>query len=855
MDHMINLTPRAQQVLVLARQEAEKFNNDAVGAEHLLLGIMKLAQGIALNILQAMHVSVDLVREKIEKSLKRKSRSKTEKSGEDGSDTLAIDSTVKNILVLAAQEATMLQHPYIGTEHLLLGIMKEAKNNAAKALTDVGVSLSICRKAVLAALDPSFAGFDNMAPKNEEAEEYEDFEDDDDDDDDKFASKKNLRTPGLKAFGRDLTAMAKDGELDPVIGRDKEIERVIQILCRRSKNNPALIGDAGVGKTAIVEGLAQSIANGTVPEPLLNKRVIALDMALMLAGTKYRGQFEERIKAVMDEINRVRNVILFLDEFHTIVGAGSSEGSMDASNILKPALSRGDIQCIGATTNDEYRKYIEKDSALERRFQMVKVDPPSIEESIQILHGIKKNYESHHNVTYTDEAISESVRLADRYIADRFLPDKAIDVLDEAGARMRLKNAPAPPKIDKINVKIEKAKESKDKAIADQNFENAAKFRDIEKKLTTEKDEILEAWKKDKQSKKSVVDVNVVYDVISTCTGVPMRRLEQNEAERLLYLADELKQKVIGQDCAAEAVSNAIRRARADLQDPNRPIGSFMFLGPTGVGKTHLAKMLAEQIFDNKDALIQIDMSEYMEKHSVSRMIGSPPGYVGHDEGGKLTEIVRRKPYSIILFDEIEKAHPDVVQILLQVLEDGHLTDSLGRRVDFKNTILIMTTNVGADILQKDVSLGFGKNSASDDFDKLKERIIDEAKKAFKPEFLNRLTEMVVFRQLSKEDLKKVVLLETEKVSKRVSKKGITIHFSDEACEFLIKNGYDSKLGARPLKRAIEKFVENPMSDYVLNGKFVDGDKVEIYVDEDKKLLTFNKKSRPRSCKKNTNEE
>jgi ATP-dependent Clp protease ATP-binding subunit ClpC len=734
---------------------------------------------------------------------------------------------VQKVLLLAAKEANVLQHPYVGTEHILLGLLREEDSVAAQILIDCGVNIANCRQALLAALDPNFV----------------DDGDDDDDDVQSMGTAKNVKqtrmenakTPALRAFGRDLTAVAHDGGLDPIIGRDKEIERVIQILCRRTKNNPALVGEAGVGKTAIVEGLAQAIATGTVPPPLVDKRVISLDIALMLAGTKYRGQFEERLKAVMDDIMRAGNIILFLDELHTIVGTGSSEGSMDASNILKPALSRGEVQCVGATTLDEYRKHIERDSALERRFQPVKVEPPTIDETIQILNGIKKNYEKHHNVTYADDAIEAAVKLSARYIQDRFLPDKAIDLLDEAGARTRLRGMSRLPKLDELNQQIANAGHGKDQAIAEQRFEEAAKFRDEERNLANERETLLKKWQASSSNgKTTVVDTSSVLEVISSWTGIPLMRLEKQESEKLLHLDEALRKSVIGQDEAVDCVSRAIRRSRADLKDPNKPIGSFMFLGPTGVGKTHLAKTLAKQIFGNEDAIVQIDMSEYMEKHTVSRIIGSPPGYIGHDEGGQLTEIVRRKPYAVVLFDEIEKAHPDVVQILLQVLEDGCLTDSLGRKVDFKNTILIMTSNVGAEIMQRDMSLGFG---GGDDwkynFAKVREQIIDEAKKAFKPEFINRLTEMVVFKQLDLDALKKIVNIELKKIAKRVSSHRITLRFSNKAKDFLIKKGYDKKFGARPLKRALEKYVEDPLADSVLKNELSKNSVVSITANDE----------------------
>jgi ATP-dependent Clp protease ATP-binding subunit ClpC len=827
---MLNLTPRAQQVFVIARQEAERLGQSVIGTEHVLLALFQLPQCIAVNILRAMNIDLGSIRSKIEEHA-----SKTEEKAGDMAN-IELSQAVQKVLVGAAKEASMLQHPYIGTEHILLGILREDDGEAAKLLLSAGAKLENCRQAILSALDPNFVG---------------PYGSDGDDDGRQSAGKdessddvvSNVKTPALRAFGRDLTEIAKENGLDPVVGREKEITRVLQILCRRSKNNPVLVGEAGVGKTAIVEGLAQSIAYGRAPEVLANKRIISLDMALMLAGTKYRGQFEERLKAVMDDVKRAKNVILFLDELHTIVGAGSSEGAMDASNILKPALSRGEVQCIGATTLDEYRKHIEKDSALERRFQPVQVEPPSIEDAIAILHGVKKCYEEHHSVKYTNEAIEEAVRLSARYVQDRFLPDKAIDVIDEAGARARLNASGPSSKVERLSKKIDQMRREKETAVEEQNFEKAAQLRDSEKKLSDEKGKLLKQEGNGAKTKVIQVGVDSVLAVISSWSGVPVTRLEKKEAERLLALDAALKQSVIGQDEAVETVARAIRRGRTDLSDPNKPIGSFIFLGPTGVGKTYLAKILAEQIFGNKDAIIQVDMSEYMEKHSVSRMVGSPPGYIGHDDGGQLTERIRRKPYAVVLFDEVEKSHPDVLQILLQVLEDGHMTDSHGRKVDFKNTILIMTSNVGAEILQKDAMLGFGAGqNAAQDFERLKSSIIDEAKKAFKPEFINRLTDMVVFKQLDHDSLRRIVDIELAKVGRRASEKGISLTFTDEAKEFLVRKGYDKKFGARPLNRAIERNVEDPLADKLLGGELPKGASVSIHHEDGSEFLSFSVK-------------
>ena len=724
---------------------------------------------------------------------------------------------VKKVLALAGKEAKHLNHSYVGTEHILLGLLREGEGVAARVLKSLDVDVDRCRNEILSELDPNFSSSEESEPSvvgSGIAEE----------------KGKDQKTPALKAFGRDLTEIAKKGEMDPVVGRESEIRRVTQVLCRRTKNNPVLIGEAGVGKTAIVEGLAQQIASGMVPENLLDKRVVTLDLALMVAGTKYRGQFEERIKAVMDELRKAKNIIIFIDELHTIVGAGAAEGAMDASNIFKPALSRGELQCIGATTLAEYRKYIEKDSALDRRFQSVKVEAPSVEDTVLILKGIRPKYEEHHNVNFTDKSLIAAAKLTDRYVTGRFLPDKAIDAIDEAGARSRMESLKRPPEIEKLSDEIKDVCAMKESAISDQNFEEAANARDKEKKLRAKRERVLESWKKSREEKRASVDEDDMLQVIADWTGIPLNRMEAKESKKLLNLESELRKLIIGQDFATEVVSKALRRSRADLKDPKRPIGSFMFLGPTGVGKTHLAKVLAERIFGDQDALIQIDMSEYMEKHAVSRMIGSPPGYVGHEEGGQLTEAIRRKPYSVILFDEIEKAHPDVAQILLQILEDGRLTDSLGRKVDFRNTILIMTSNVGAHILQRNSSLGFSAGNTDDDFDKTKDKIMDEAKKSFKPEFLNRLTEIVIFRPLVKESMRAIVELELKKVTDRLKEKKLKLEISDEVKEFLIDKGYDSKLGARPLRRAVEKYLEDSLAEEVLSGSLRKNKPIQVLI-------------------------
>jgi ATP-dependent Clp protease ATP-binding subunit ClpC len=810
---MSNFTPRAQQVLALARKEADRFHHNYVGTEHLLLGLINLGQGVAVNVLQKMGLDLDTVRQAVDEQVGLGPEAKP-------SGNVPYTPRVKKVLALAGKEAKSLNHSYVGTEHILLGLLREGEGVAARVLKSLDIDVERCRNEILSELDPNFSSSEESEASVVGGGAPEE-------------KGKDQKTPALKAFGRDLTEIAKKGEMDPVIGRENEIRRMTQVLCRRTKNNPVLIGEAGVGKTAIVEGLAQQIASGMVPENLLDKRVVTLDLALMVAGTKYRGQFEERIKAVMDELRKAKNIIIFIDELHTIVGAGAAEGAMDASNIFKPALSRGELQCIGATTLAEYRKYIEKDSALDRRFQSVKVEAPSVEDTILILKGIRPKYEEHHNVNFTDKSLAAAAKLTDRYVTGRFLPDKAIDAIDEAGARSRMETLKRPPEIENLSDEIKEICAAKESAISDQNFEEAAEARDKEKKLRAKRERVLESWKKSRDEKRASVDEDDMLHVIADWTGIPLNRMEAKESKKLLKLESELRKLIIGQDFATEVVSKALRRSRADLKDPKRPIGSFMFLGPTGVGKTHLAKVLAERIFGDQESLIQIDMSEYMEKHAVSRMIGSPPGYVGHEEGGQLTEAIRRKPYAVILFDEIEKAHPDVAQILLQILEDGRLTDSLGRKVDFRNTILIMTSNVGAHILQRNSSLGFSAGNADDDFDKIKDKIMDEAKKSFKPEFLNRLTEIVIFRPLIKESMRSIVDLELKKVTDRLKDKKLRLHISDDVKEFLIEKGYDSKLGARPLRRAVEKYLEDSLAEEVLSGNLRKNKSIRVLLTED----------------------
>ncbi|MFM2297258.1 MAG: hypothetical protein RL117_965 [Verrucomicrobiota bacterium] len=833
---MNNFTPRAQQVLALARKEADRFSHNYVGTEHVLLGLIKLGQGVAVNVLERMGLDLDRVRMEVEKEVG---------TGTAGQSTGNIPYTprVKKVLALADKEAKALNHSYVGTEHLLLGLLREGDGVAARVLKQLEVDIQTARNEILAEIDPNYT-------PNDQSDDMD--MDESDEDDGEFAddskpganagegAEGKTKTPALKAFGRDLTKSARDGELDPVIGRESEIERVIQILCRRTKNNPVLIGEAGVGKTAIAEGLAQEIAAGNVPEILRDKRVITLDLALMVAGTKYRGQFEERIKAVMDEIRKVKNVILFIDELHTIVGAGSAEGAMDASNIIKPALSRSEMQCIGATTLNEYRKHIEKDAALERRFQQVKVDEPSEEDAIKILYGLRAKYESHHKARFTPAAIEAAVKLTSRYLTGRYLPDKAIDVLDEAGSRARISQMTRPQAIKELEGEIETINKNKLAAIAEQDFEKAAALRDAEKNAKKKLEDTLKEWRA--QSEESIIDVDDddIMAVVSKWTGVPLRRMEQTEADKLLKMEDELQSRVIGQNEAVKSISKALRRSRADLKDPRRPIGSFLFLGPTGVGKTYLARNLAEFMFGDPDALIQIDMSEYMEKFTSSRLIGSPPGYVGYEEGGQLSEQVRRRPYSVILFDEVEKAHPDVMNLMLQILEEGVVTDSMGRKIDFRNTIIILTSNVGASTIKRQSSLGFNAMTADEaDFDTMKEKIIEEAKRSFKPEFLNRLDELVVFHMLEKPDLSRIVDLEISKLAKRLKDKAIDLVLTDSSRDLLIAKGYDPSYGARPMRRAVERYLEDPLAEALLRGDIKSGDHVEVIRRDNSEELLF----------------
>ena len=817
---MNNFTPRAQQVLALARKEADRFNHNFVGTEHLLLGLIKLGQGVAVNVLQKMGLDLETVRMEVEKQVG---------TGPDQKMIGNIPYTprVKKVLALAAKEAKKLSHTYVGTEHILLGLLAEGDGVAARVLKNLDVDIEQTRQEILKELDPNLSGGEESSVPDAPEKGPE--------------KKGEVKTPALKAFGRDLTDIARKGEMDPVIGRKNEIERVVQILCRRTKNNPVLLGEAGVGKTAIVEGLAQEIAKGNVPELLREKRVVTLDLALMVAGTKYRGQFEERIKAVMDEIRRAKNVILFIDELHTIVGAGSAEGTMDASNIIKPALSRGEMQCIGATTLNEYRKYIEKDAALERRFQSVKVEAPSIEDAIAILKGLRPKYEEHHKAEITDAAVESAVKMSDRYITDRFLPDKAIDLMDEAGSRARIGAMTRPPELKDCEAEIEGIKAQKEKAIKEQDFEGAASMRDKEKQAKDKMEKILSDWKSNREEKRVKVDEEDILHVVAKWTGIPLKRMEQGEAQRLLTMESEMAKVVVGQKEAVTAICNALRRSRADLKDPKRPIGTFALLGPTGVGKTLMAKTLAECMFGDAKALIQLDMSEYMERHNASRMVGSPPGYVGYEEGGQLTEQVRRKPYSVVLFDEIEKAHPDVMNMLLQILEEGKLTDNIGRVVNFRNTVILMTSNVGAETLRKGTAMGFGPINDVASYERMRERILEEARRAFRPEFLNRLDDVIVFRPLTREELVGILELEVVKVMERLKGKNLNLVLDGPAKDFLVEKGYDPQYGARPMRRSVERFLEDPLAEEILKGKLVEGEPVQVTVADGK--LVFSQSS------------
>jgi ATP-dependent Clp protease ATP-binding subunit ClpC len=792
-------TERAQKVLALAQEEAIRLGHNNVGTEHILLGLIREGEGIAAKALQVLGLGSEKIQKEVETLIGR---------GQESVQTIHYTPRAKKVIELSMDEARKLGHSYVGTEHILLGLIREGEGVAARVLNNLGVSLNKARQQVL-----------QLLGSNESSSSHR-------------GSSANANTPTLDSLARDLTAIAKEGSLDPVIGRAKEIQRVIEVLSRRTKNNPVLIGEPGVGKTAIAEGLAQQIINNEVPETLRDKRVMTLDMGTVVAGTKYRGEFEDRLKKVMDEIRQAGNIILFIDELHTLIGAGGAEGAIDASNILKPALARGELQCIGATTLDEYRKYIEKDAALERRFQPITVNEPTKDESIQILQGLRDRYEAHHRVTITDEAIDASVQLSDRYISDRFLPDKAIDLIDEAASKVRLRSYTAPPNLKELEHKLEEVRKEKDAAVQSQEFEKAASLRDSEQRLREELEKTKDVWKEKQGKENTEVTPEDIAQVVSSWTGVPVSKLAQEETERLLKMEEILHDRVIGQAEAVTAISKAIRRARAGLKDPKRPIGSFIFLGPTGVGKTELARAVAETLFGDEDAIIRIDMSEYMEKHTTSRLVGSPPGYVGHEEGGQLTEKVRRKPYSVILLDEIEKAHPEVFNILLQVLEDGRLTDSKGRTVDFRNTVVIMTSNVGASTLKRNRSLGFAVHSEGQKYNDMKSKVMDELKRSFRPEFLNRIDEIIVFHSLEKEHLLKIVRLMSDSLKKRLSDQGIHIELTQAALEKITDEGYDPDYGARPLRRALQRKIEDRLSEELLKGNINKGQTVKIDVEQ-----------------------
>ncbi len=816
---MNNFTPRAQQVLQLARREADRFNHGYIGTEHLLLGLIALGQGVAVTVLRRMGLDLETVRMEVEKAVGVGSDMKTVGN-------VPYTPRVKKVLALAGSEARAMNVEFVGTEHILLGLLREGEGVAARVLANLRVDIDQTREAVLKELDPNYEPGARKEPEEEPGgPELGPGPG--------RGPEKDAKTPALTTFGRDLTALAQKGALDPVIGRADEIERVMRILCRRTKNNPALLGEAGVGKTAIAEGLAQAIVDGEVPELLHGKRVISLDLALMVAGTKYRGQFEERIKAVMDEIRRVKNVILFVDELHSLVGAGSAEGAMDAANILKPALSRGELQVIGATTLNEYRKFIEKDAALSRRFQSVLVREPSIEEAIEILKGLRGRYEAHHHVRFSEAAIEAAVRLSARYLQDRFLPDKAIDVIDEAGARARIGSMTRPTHVKEREKEIAGLQARRNAAIQEEKFEEAAKLRDLERETRAGLEKDLAEWRKSHNEKIVDVGEDDVRLIVSKWTGVPLEKMEQKETAKLLEMEGVLAKTVIGQPEAIASICRALRRSRADLKDPRRPIGSFIFLGPTGVGKTLLAKSLAEFMFNSPDALIQIDMSEYMEKFNASRLVGSPPGYVGYEEGGQLTERVRRRPYSVVLFDEIEKAHPDVMHMLLQILEEGRLTDGLGRAVDFRNTVIIMTSNIGSEVARKGAGLGFAGHTAEADYATLREQMLEAAKHNFRPELLNRVEEIIVFRQLQKEDIRTILEIEVGKVAARLKAREITLAVRPGAFEFLMAKGYDRVYGARQLRRAVERYLENVLAEDILRGKFGQGEIIEVEAGDD----------------------
>jgi len=824
-------TDRARKVMQLANQEAQRFNHEYIGTEHVLLGLIKEGSGVAANVLKNLDIDLRKIRMEVEKLVQ---------SGPDMVTMGKLPQTprAKKVIEYSMEEARNLNHNYVGTEHILLGLLREQEGVAAQVLMNLGLKLEDVREEVLNLLGHGMegegserAGLGGRATSGSSSGGSGETS----------SKAGKSKTPALDSFGRDLTELARQGKLDPVIGREKEIERAIQILCRRTKNNPVLLGEAGVGKTAIVEGFAQRVVDGHVPELLADRRIVVLDLAMMVAGTKYRGQFEERIKAVMNEVRRAKNTILFIDELHTLVGAGGAEGAIDASNVLKPALARGEIQCIGATTLDEYRKYIEKDSALDRRFQIIMVEPATKSEAVEILKGLRDRYESHHRVQISDAALESAVELSSRYITGRCLPDKAIDVVDEAGARVRLKAMTKPPDLKEIDEEVDRLNKEKEEAVANQDFEKAAALRDQADKLKKKKQNMTRDWRDKSREADGVVDEEVVAEVVSKMTGIPLTRMSTEDSKRLMAMEDELHRKVIGQNEAIKSVSKAVRRSRSGLKDPKRPTGCFIFAGPTGVGKTLLAKALAQFMFGDADALIQIDMSEYMEKHNVSRLIGAPPGYVGFEEGGQLTEKIRRRPYSVVLLDEIEKAHPDVFNMLLQVMEEGRLTDSFGRNVDFRNTILIMTTNAGAEAIKNESAFGFQKPDDDSGYDSMKGRVNERIEKFFRPEFLNRVDDVIVFHHLTVEDLKQVIDIELSKVRERLGERGLKLELTDEAKKFLIKKGSDTDFGARPLRRALENYIEDPVSEELLKGEFAGKDTIQVDCIEvaDKKQLKF----------------